>query len=101
MSSDNTYKTAEVIDRIKPGDLLYAPCKNKEGKCATQDYTHVGIIVGIDDNKIYVAEAKSESSISGTIVTEWDKHNMPKTGTFSIVRLVPYESDGKLTYMWD
>ena len=99
MSSENTYKTVEVVDRIKPGDLLYAPCSGK--KCEIQDYNHVGIIIGVSETKIYVAEAKVESKYNGVVVTEWDKNNMPRSGEFSIVRLMPYESDGKLTDMWD
>ncbi len=101
MSSSNTYKTAEVVSQIRPGDLMYSPCTSKEGKCASQDYTHVGIVIGVDETKIYVAESRSESSSDGTVVTEWQKNNMPKTGKFSIVRLVPYAGDGKLTDMWD
>ncbi len=87
-----------VIDKVKVGDLVYTPENVSKDKCRnTTCLDHVGIIIGIDDNYIYVAE----QTAWGTRVNKKDKHNLPKNGEeFSLVHFYNYSSDGNLTSMW-
>jgi len=91
----NTYKTRSVVNELKVGDLLLTPC---EEECISA-FTHVGIIIGIDDSNIYVAEATT-GNIDATVVTKWNKYNMPQNGKFSIARLYKYDREGNITNMW-
>ena len=91
------YKTREVIDRLRVGDYIYTPC---ESNCKNKyNINHIGLIIGIDDRNIYVAE-ETTGGINSLIVSKWDKYNMPESGKFSVVRLVEYPSEGNLTNMW-
>jgi len=90
----NSYDVRSVINRLKVGDLLLTPAND-----GIRTYTHVGIIIGIDDNYIYVAEATT-GSIDAIVVTKWNRWNMPKSGQFSVAKLYDYTSDGNITNMW-
>ena len=71
---------------------MLTPCdKCKNG------YDNVGIVIGIDSSKIYVAEANPDK---GVIISEWTKKSMPTKGKFSITKLYEYGDDGSLTDMW-
>jgi hypothetical protein len=95
-STANTASAKESVDKIKVGDLMLTPCNG----CTTGSaYQHVGIVIGIDSSKIYVAEATT-GNINAIIVSELDKNNMPSTGKFSIVKFYQYSSDGNITNMW-
>ena len=91
--------TNSVLNMLRVGDLLFTPCGNDCDPKFKYGLTHVGIIIGVDDNYFYVAEATT-GSINATIVSKWDKNNMPKTGKFSQAKIFNYSSDGNLTDMW-
>ena len=95
-STANTAYAKDSVDKIKVGDLMLTPC---DGCKTGSAYQHVGIVIGIDSNKIYVAEATT-GNINAIIVSELDKNNMPSTGNFSIVKFYHYQSDGNITNMW-
>ena len=86
-----------VINQIRVGDLLYTPCTSN----CKNDYklNHVGIIIGIDNNYIYVAESTT-GDVNAIIVTKWQKNNMPTSGKFSVVHFFNYAKDGNVTNMW-
>lgn len=89
----------EVINQIRVGDLLYSPCTSSECKNEVK-LNHVGIIIGIDDKYIYVAESTT-GKINAIVVTKWEKYNMPENGKFSRVHFFKkYNGDGNLTDMW-
>jgi cell wall-associated NlpC family hydrolase len=95
--SNNHFNIREVIDQIKVGDLLYSPCVST----CKNDYklSHVGIIIGIDDNYFYVAESTT-GNINAIIVSKLDKRNLPEKDKFSRVNLYQYSSEGNVTNMW-
>ena len=91
-------KVRDVIYRVQVGDLLYETCHTST--CTNKyNLSHVGIIIGIDDKYIYVAES-IEPKYAAIIVSKWEKNNMPASGTFSIVHFFNYASDGNVTNMW-
>lgn len=94
--TSNTGKTVDELSKIRVGDLLLSPCSS--GECRS-DFSHVGIIIGIDNNYIYVAESTT-GKINAIITSKWPRNNMNKTGKFSVVKHVTYASDGNLTNMW-
>ena len=97
-STSNTYKTVDVVDKIQVGDLLLTPCGDS---CRFEsEFSHVGIVIGVDATKIYVAEATT-GTINSIVVTEYEKNNMPTRYKFSVAKLYPYESDGNVTDMWN
>ena len=94
---DGSKKLADVKNQIKPGDIVFTPCTN----CSiAEDYSDIGIIIGIDDNKIYIAEAVKEN-YNSVIITELQKNNLPKTGKFSMIKQYQYEKEGNLKLMWN
>jgi len=90
-STSNVYKLIDVVDQVRVGDLLLTP-KN-------DSFSHVGIIIGIDDENIYVAESTT-GKINALVVTTMKKNNLPKSGTLSMVKLYKYENNGNITAMW-
>ena len=96
--SNTRSEIIDVIDKVKVGDLVYTPENKRPGECRnTTCLDHVGIIIGIDDNYLYIAE----QTAWGTRVNKKDKHNLPKKGEeFSLVHFYNYKSDGNLTNMW-
>ncbi len=87
-----------VIDKVRVGDLVYTPENVSKDKCRNKTcLDHVGIIIGIDDNYLYIAE----QTAWGTRVNKKDKNNLPKQGEeFSLVHFYNYTEDGNLTSMW-
>ncbi len=79
--------TKEIIasNIIKPGDLL-----SMQG--------HIAIIIGIDENNIYVAE--SLPRFRGVVANVYNKNKISKTFSHVVLMDKVYEIDGNLTYMW-
>lgn len=98
-SSKNTYPSTEAVNRIRPGDLMLSPCYSS---CRFDDhsFSHVGIVIGVEEDKIYVAESTT-GTINSIVITILYKNNMPTKYKFATVRLYDYPSEGKLTDMWD
>ena len=95
----NVSKSADVYSRIRAGDLMLSPCPTPDG-CWGTKYRHVGIVIGVDEKYIYVAEATTDS-IYALVATKWEKYNMPKDGKFSYVKFLNKNiPDGKYTDMW-
>ena len=91
--------TNSVVNALRVGDLLFTPCDNDCDPKFKYGLMHVGIIIGVDENFFYVAEATT-GSINATVVSKWDKNNMPKRGKFSQAKIFNYASDGNITNMW-
>lgn len=70
---------------IKPGDLL-----SMQG--------HIAIIIGIDENNIYVAE--SLPRFRGVVANVYNKNKISKTFSHVVLMDRVYKSDGNLTFMW-
>lgn len=90
-SQSNIYNLTEVINRLKVGDLLLTP--------KDDSFSHVGIIIGIDNSNIYVAESTT-GNINAIVVTTLSKSNLPRSGSLSKAKLYSYPGDGVLTNMW-
>lgn len=90
--------TISIASALRVGDLLFTPC---EIDCEEKVYglSHLGIIIGVDENYFYVAESTT-GSINAIVVTKWDKNNMPKKGKFSWAKIWDYGMDGNVTDMW-
>ena len=95
-NKSNTYKTKDSVGNIRVGDFLLTPCTTR---CENRDYMHVGIVIGIDDKNIYVAEATTEST-DAIVVSKYNKFNMPASGKFSVFKKYIYANDGNVTDMW-
>ena len=76
-------------NEIKVGDLLHS---EKAGG-------HIGIIVGIDNNYYYIAQALWYNEI-GVIVTRRKKSELPKEFPHVVLMDDYYKNDGNLTNMW-
>ena len=76
-------------DEIKVGDLLHS---ERAGG-------HIAIIVGIDDDYYYVAQALWYNE-RGVIITEHKKSSLPSSFPHVVLMDDYYEKDGKLTNMW-
>ncbi len=98
-SKNNTFDSTAAVNQIRPGDLMLSKCSVN---CAERGpFSHVGIVIGITSDKIYVAESTT-GTINSIVITVLDKSNMPTGYKFSVVRIYnKYPSDGKLTDMWD
>ena len=94
-NESNTFKVREVLNKVKVGDFLLTPCQDS----CYASFQHIGIIIGIDDNYIYVAEAAT-GNINAVVVSKYEKNNMPSKGNFSIVKLYNYQDEGNITNMW-
>ena len=98
-STNNTYPSRQVVNQIRPGDLMLSPCYSScrfEG----QVFSHVGIVIGVDETKIYIAEATT-GDINSIVISPYEKNNMPEKYKFATARLYNYPAEGKLTDMWD
>ena len=93
-STSNTYTSSSVVSRLRVGDLMLTPAES-----GTSNFTHVGIIIGIDSNYIYVAESTT-GNVNAIVTTKWSKSNMPRSGKFSVAKLYTYPSEGNVTNMW-
>ena len=74
----------------------------KSGKIRTGDlinyWGHIGMIIGIDDDSIYVAE--SLPNLGGAVAKRYLKSNIRNTFTHVVLMDKYYEKDGNLTDMW-
>ena len=78
-----------ISNEIKVGDLLHS---EKAGG-------HIGIIVGIDKNYYYIAQALWFDEI-GVIVTKIEKENLKNEFPHVVLMDKYYQDDGYLTNMW-
>ena len=76
-------------DKIKAGDLVH----NYEAT------GHIGIIIGIDNDNYYVAQAIWYDD-NGVTVTKVSKSNMPNKFPHVVLMDKYYNDDGKYTEMW-
>ena len=86
-----------IVKKIKPGDIIYTPCTNCENG---KNYEDIGIIIGVDSNKIYIAAALKDN-YNSIVIEELNIKSLPKTGKFSMVKQYNYKSDGNLKMMWE
>lgn len=79
--------TKELIEsgKVKVGDLI-------------NWWGHIAIIIGIDDDKYYIAE--SLDTFFGLAVKEYTKEEMPDSWTYIMLMDSVYQEDGNLTNMW-
>ena len=70
---------------IKVGDLVNLP-------------GHIGLIIGIDDNNIYVAE--SLPTLKGLVMVTYSKKTIMNTFTHVVLMDDYYKEDGNITDMW-
>ena len=82
-------KTLATSDTIKPGDLLHS---NAAGG-------HIAIIIGIDSEYYYVAQALWYDEI-GVIISKYKKNKLPNSFNEVVLMDKYYINDGNLTYMW-
>lgn len=75
----------------------------KSGKIKTGDlinyWGHIGIIIGIDENNIYVAE--SLPTLGGVVAKKYSKSNITKTFSYVVLMDDYYKKNGNLTDMWN
>ena len=74
----------------------------KSGKIRTGDlinyWGHIGMIIGIDEDNIYVAE--SLPGLGGAVAKKYSKANIRNTFTHVVLMDKYYEKDGNLSDMW-
>ncbi len=92
------YKTADEVNRIRVGDYLLTPCTTADCKNPYR-INHIALVIGVDSNYIYVAEAKT-AGVNALVVTKIDKKNPPTRYNLSIVKHEKYASEGNVTDMW-
>ncbi len=92
------YRLADRVNYIKVGDYVLTPCTSSTCKNVFK-INHIGIIIGIDDKYIYVAENKT-AGVDAFVVTRLDKSNLPRSGNLSLVKHVNYPKEGNITNMW-
>ena len=78
-----------TINDIKVGDLLHSYAAGG----------HIGIIVGIDNDYFYVAQALWYDEV-GVIITKYKKELLYKSFPHVVLMDKYYINDGKLTNMW-
>ncbi len=81
--------TLAKSNTIKVGDLLHSYAAGG----------HIGIIVGIDDNYYYVAQALWYDEI-GVVITKYKKSSLPSSFPHVVLMDKYYKKDGNLTNMW-
>ncbi len=81
--------SSSTLSSIKVGDLLHSYAAGG----------HIGIIVGIDDDYFYVAQALWYDEV-GVIITKYKKNNLYKSFPHVVLMDKYYINDGKLTNMW-
>lgn len=96
---------SEWFDLMDIGEVVTANKKNadklKVGDLVHSDYEggHIGMIVGIDSDDIYVAQATSLKE-QGLVVTKYQKENINNDWLQFILMDSYYKEDGLLTNMW-
>ena len=95
LTFDEKVEASDIdVSKLKLGDIFVTECSEN----CTEKYTDMGIIIGIDSDKIYVAE--ESASDQALVITEVNKKEMPKNGKLSKIIYYKYKSDGNLTDMW-
>ena len=79
----------QISDTVKVGDLLHSEAAGG----------HIGIIVGIDKDYYYVAQALWYDEI-GVIITKYKKNKLNKSFPHVVLMDKYYINDGNLTNMW-
>jgi len=92
------YDTISEVNNIKLGDYLLTPCNSATCK-NIYSINHIGLVIGIDDRYIYVAE-ETTGNINALVVTKLDKANLPRSGKFSKVKHESYPAEGNISEMW-
>ncbi len=80
---------SSTLSSIRVGDLLHSYAAGG----------HIGIIVGIDNDYFYVAQALWYDEI-GVIITKYKKNSLYKSFPHVVLMDKYYINDGKLTDMW-
>ena len=80
---------SSTLSSIRVGDLLHSYAAGG----------HIGIIVGIDNDYFYVAQALWYDEV-GVIITKYKKSNLYKSFPHVVLMDKYYINDGKLTDMW-
>ena len=80
---------SSVVKSIKVGDLLHS----------TRAGGHIGIIVGMDNNNFYIAQALWYKPI-GVIITKRSKTTLASEFPHVVLMDKYYKEDGNLTNMW-
>lgn len=90
--------TSKVIDKLKPGDLVYVPC-GKSCANPSAGLSHVGMIIGIDGDIYYIAE-----SVPGTDgklgVTMHATKRSTVLKAYTLIGNIPFKSEGVVNNMW-
>ena len=76
-------------NKIKVGDLLHSYAAGG----------HIGIIVGMDKDNYYVAQALWYDEI-GVVITKYKKSSLPSSFPHVVLMDKYYKKDGNLTNMW-
>ena len=92
------YSVASEINNIRVGDYILTPCSSSSCKNSNK-INHIGLVIGVDSNSIYVAENKT-AGVDALVVTRLDKSNPPRSGNLSLVRHINYPGEGNVTNMW-
>lgn len=79
----------DTLDQIKVGDLLHSDALGG----------HIAIIIGIDENNFYVAQALWEKTI-GVVITKYKKEELKSSFPHVILMDKYYKNDGDITNMW-
>jgi len=100
-SGDNEKDDTEINDvggeKVKPTDELMKSNKVKAGDMIGY-WGHIGLIIGVDDKNIYVAETLW--TFGGLVVNSYSKDKVDEEFTQIILMDDFYNEDGKYTPMW-
>ena len=87
-------ETSKVIDKIKPGDLLYV-------KSSSGSLSHVGIVAGVDREKQIYYIAESVPGNDGKLgVTLHATKRSTVLGAYKAVGNIPFKGEGNVNDMW-
>ena len=87
--TQNTYSTSSVArNGLQVGDFLLNP--------SGDTFSHVALVIGLDESYIYVAEA-SNGSVKTTKI---DMSTLSSAKRLTVARLYKYDSEGNVTEMW-
>ncbi len=65
-SQTRAHPISNVADKVEPGDIALSYGERNGTKC----WTHVGLVVGVDANNIYIAEENTTTHLSGSEKSE-------------------------------
>ena len=91
-------ETSKVINKLKPGDLVYVKC-GKSCANPSAGLSHVGIIVGIDGDTYYIAESvPGKDGKLGVTMHATSKETLLKA--YTLIGNIPFKGEGNVTDMW-